>query len=258
MSHSLLEGKKGVILGVANKRSIAWGIAQAASANGARLAFTYLGDKLKGKVESLAATLPNPSPLYPCDVTKDEDIEQLGASLREDFGTLDFLVHSIAFADRNDLEGKFLDTSRAGYHLAQDVSSYSLTAVSRMAAPLMENGGSIITMTYLGAARAVRNYNVMGVAKAALEASVRYLASELGERRIRVNAISAGPINTLAARGISGFTEILDHVAKVAPLRRNVEVEEVANASVFLLSPLASGITGETIYVDCGYSIVGL
>ncbi len=258
MSHNLLEGKKGVILGVANKRSIAWGIAQAASANGAQLAFTYVGDKLKGKVENLAATLPQPSPLYPCDVTKDEDIEQLGRDLRENFGTLDFLVHSIAFADRNDLEGKFLDTSRAGYQLAQDVSSYSLTAVSRMAAPMMENGGSIVTMTYLGAARAVRNYNVMGVAKAALEASVRYLASELGERQIRVNAVSAGPINTLAARGISGFTEILDHVASVAPLRRNVEVDEVANTSVFLLSPLSSGITGETIYVDGGYNTVGI
>ena len=258
MSHNLLEGKKGVILGVANKRSIAWGIARAASANGAQLAFTYVGDKLKGKVETLAATLPQPSPLYPCDVTKDEDIEQLGRDLRENFGTLDFLVHSIAFADRNDLEGKFLDTSRAGYQLAQDVSSYSLTAVSRMAAPLMENGGSIVTMTYLGAARAVRNYNVMGVAKAALEASVRYLAAELGERQIRVNAVSAGPINTLAARGISGFTKILDHVASMAPLRRNVEVEEVANTSVFLLSPLASGITGETIYVDGGYNTVGL
>ena len=258
MSHNLLAGKKGVVLGVANKRSIAWSISQVASQNGAQLAFTYPGDKLKRKVESLTKTLPQECPLYPCDVTRDEDIEELGRSLRETFGTLDFLVHSIAFADRNDLEGSFLNTSRQGYQLAQDVSSYSLTAVSRMAAPLMEKGGSIITMTYLGAERAVRNYNVMGVAKAALEASVRYLAAELGERQIRVNAVSAGPINTLAARGISGFTDILAHVAAVAPLRRNVDVEEVANTAVFLLSPLSSGITGETIYVDGGYHTVGV
>ena len=258
MSHNLLAAKKGVILGVANKRSIAWSIAQVASQNGARLAFTYLGDRLKGKVESLTGTLAQECPLFPCDVTRDEDIEQLGDSLRNAFGSLDFLVHSIAFADRSDLEGNFLDTSRQGYQLAQDVSSYSLTAVSRMAAPLMENGGSIVTMTYIGAERAVRNYNVMGVAKAALEASVRYLASELGERQIRVNAVSAGPINTLAARGISGFTGILDHVAAVAPLKRNIDVVEVANTTVFLLSPLASGITGETIYVDAGYHIMGI
>lgn len=258
MSHNLLAGKKGVILGVANKRSIAWGIAQAASANGAQLAFTYPSDKLKGKVQALTKDLPQASPLYPCDVTKDEEIDALRASLREDFGNVDFLVHSIAFADRNDLEGSFSNTSRSGYHLAQDVSSYSLTAVSRAVAPLMENGGSIITMTYLGAERAVKNYNVMGVAKAALEASVRYLAAELGERQIRVNAVSAGPINTLAARGISGFTDILDHVAQLAPLRRNVEVDEVANTATFLLSSLASGITGETIYVDGGYNTVGV
>ena len=258
MSHNLLAGKKGVILGVANKRSIAWAIAQAASANGAELAFTYIGDKLKDKVAALASTLPNESPLYSCDVTKDEDIDALQKSLQDDFGQVDFLVHSVAFADRSDLEGSFSNTSRSGYHLAQDVSSYSLTAVSRAVVPLMEAGGSIISMTYLGAERAVKNYNVMGVAKAALEASVRYLAAELGERQIRVNALSAGPINTLAARGISGFTQILDHVADVAPLKRNVEVGEVANSAVFLLSPLSSGITGETLYVDCGYNIVGL
>ncbi len=258
MTTNMLAEKKGLILGVANKRSIAWAITQAAAHAGAELALTYLGDKLKGKVESLAETLPGSTPLYPCDVTDDDDIAALGERLAADFGRLDFVVHSVAFADRNDLEGTFVNTSRKGYHLAQDVSSYSLTAIARMAAPLMSEGGSIVAMTYLGAARAVRNYNVMGVAKAALEASVRYLAADLGEKQIRVNAISAGPINTLAARGISGFTDILDHVASVSPLRRNVEVDEVANATAFLLSPLSSGITGETIYVDCGYNIVGV
>ncbi len=258
MAHNLLAGKKGLVLGVANKRSIAWAVSQAASDNGAELAFTYLNDKLKDKVAALAKDLPGSSPLYPCDVTRDEEIDALGESVRRDFGTLDFVIHSIAFADRKDLEGRFVDTSRQGYHLAQDVSSYSLTATARATAPLMESGGSIVTMTYLGAERAIKNYNVMGVAKAALEASVRYLASELGERQIRVNAVSAGPINTLAARGIAGFTDILDHVAQVAPLRRNVEVEEVANTTVFLASPLASGITGETVHVDGGFNMVGL
>ena len=258
MTARALEGKKGIILGVTNKRSIAWAIARAASDAGASLAFTYQGDKLKEKVEELVKTLPGHSPLYPCDVTSDDDLAKLQEGLRRDLGSVDFLVHAIAFADRQDLEGSFLNTSRKGYQLAQDVSSYSLTALSRMAAPLMPNGGSIITLSYLGSVRAVKNYNVMGVAKAALEASVRYLAVDLGPSKIRVNAVSAGPVNTLAARGISGFTEILDHVAEKSALKRNVEVEEVANASVFLLSPLSSGITGEVLYVDCGYNIVGI
>lgn len=258
MTMRMLEGKKGIILGVANKRSIAWAIAKASSDAGATLAFTYQGEKIKEKVEELVKTLPGTSPVYPCDVTSDDDLARLQENLRRDLGSIDFLVHSIAFADRKDLEGIFLDTSRKGYLLAQDVSSYSLTALSRMVAPLMSQGGSIITLTYLGSERAVKNYNVMGVAKAALEASVRYLAVDLGARQIRVNAVSAGPVNTLAARGISGFTEILDLVAHKAPLQRNVEIEEVANASVFLLSPLSSGITGEVIYVDCGYNIVGI
>ncbi len=254
----MLEGKKGIVLGVANKRSIAWAIAKAACNAGASLAFTYQGEKLKEKVEDLVKTLPGSPPVYPCDVTRDDDLARIQESLQRDLGSLDFLVHSIAFADRQDLEGTFLDTSREGYLLAQNVSSYSLTALSRMAAPLMTGGGSIITLTYLGSHRAVKSYNVMGVAKAALEASVRYLAVDLGGRQIRVNAISAGPINTLAARGISGFTDIFDVVAQRAPLQRNVELEEVANAAVFLLSPLSSGMTGGVIYVDCGYNIVGI
>jgi enoyl-[acyl-carrier protein] reductase I len=245
MSERLLEGKKGLILGVANKRSIAWGIAKAASEAGAQMAFTYQGDRFRDKVDELAKTLPG-------------TVEDLGTELKRDFGTIDFMVHSLAFADRADLEGSFLNTSRKGYQIAQDVSSYSLTCLSRMAAPLMERGGSIITLSYLGAERAVKNYNVMGVAKAALEASVRYLAVDLGPQRIRVNAVSAGPINTVSARGISGFTEILGVVAQRAPLKRNVELEEVASAALFFLSDLSSGVTGEVLYVDCGYSIVGL
>lgn len=258
MTTRLLDGKKGVILGVANKRSIAWAIARAASDAGASLAFTYQGDKLKEKVEELVKSLPGTSPLYSCDVTIDDDLARLKESLAHDMGSLDFLVHAIAFADRQDLEGAFVDTSRKGYALAQDVSSYSLTALSRLAAPLMPSGGSIITLTYLGSERAIKSYNVMGVAKAALEASVRYLAVDLGPKQIRVNAVSAGPVNTLAARGISGFTEILGHVAEKSCLKRNVEIEEVANAALFLLSPLSSGITGEVLYVDCGYNIVGI
>jgi enoyl-[acyl-carrier protein] reductase I len=255
---NLLDGKKGIVLGVANKRSIAWGIASALSEAGATLAFTYQGERLQRRVEELVTTLPGESPLYPCDVTNDDEISSLGEGLKRDLGGIDFLIHCIAFADKDDLARPFSETSRAGYLLAQEVSSYSLTALARMAVPLMESGGSIQTMTYLGSERAVRNYNVMGVAKAALESSVRYLASDLGEKGIRVNAISAGPINTLAARGIAGFTEILGHVAENSPLRRNVTVKEVAGTSVFLASDLSSGITGEIIYVDCGYNIVGL
>lgn len=258
MTTRLLDGKKGVILGVANKRSIAWAIAKAASDAGATLAFTYQGEKLKEKVADLVTTLPGASPMYSCDVTVDDDLSRLKDDLARDLGGLDFLVHAVAFADRQDLEGAFVDTSRKGYALAQDVSSYSLIALSRLAAPLMTNGGSIITLTYLGSERAIKNYNVMGVAKAALEASVRYLAVDLGARQIRVNAVSAGPVNTLAARGISGFTEILGHVAEKSCLKRNVEIEEVANAALFFLSPLSTGITGEVLYVDCGYNIVGL
>ena len=258
MVANLLAGKKGVVLGVANKFSIAWGITRALSDAGATLGFTYQGEKLERRVRELVDTLPGESPLYDCDVTRDEDISALGEGLQRDFGKLDFLVHCIAFADKNDLERPFVETSREGYLLAQNISAYSLTAVSRMAAPLMESGGSIQTLTYLGSDRAVKNYNVMGVAKAALESSVRYLAADLGPQGIRVNAISAGPINTLAARGISGFKDMLEHAAQTAPLRRNVTPEEVGGTALYLASDLSTGVTGEVIYVDCGYSIVGL
>ncbi len=258
MLENLLKDKKGIIFGVANKRSIAWAIAQSCSRAGARLAFTYQGEKLKEKVEELIRTLPGEPLLLPCDVARDEEVKGVFDRLRETFQTLDFLVHSIAFANREDLEGEFINTSRAGYLLAQEISSYSLTLLAREAAPLMASGGSILTMTYLGGERVVPGYNVMGIAKAALESSVRYLANDLGPKGVRVNAISAGPVNTLAARGISGFTNILAHVAEKAPLRRNVEIEEVANTALFLASPLSSGITGEVIYVDCGFHILGL
>jgi len=255
---NLLEGKKGIVLGVANKRSIAWAISRACSQAGAQLAFTYQGEKVRGKVEDLVQGLPGESPLYACDVTKKGEVRSVFQDLRERFGQLDFVVHSLAFAQREDLEGDYINTSRDGYLLAQEISSYSLTEVAREAAPLMEGGGSVITMSYLGGERAVPGYNVMGVAKAALEASVRYLACDLGKIGVRVNALSAGPVNTLAARGISGFGKILDVVAEKAPMRRNVEIDEVANAALFLLSPLSSGITGEIVHVDCGFHALGL
>ena len=255
---ALLTGTRGLIVGVANKRSIAWGIAQAAAREGATLAYTYQGERLKENVEELAKALdPNP-PLYECDVTKDAQLDAVFRAIQGSWGTLDFLVHAVAFAKREELEGEFLNTSRAGYALAQDVSSYSLTALARRAAPLMTSGGSVVALTYYGAEKVIPHYNVMGVAKAALEASVRYLAYDLGPKKIRVNGLSSGPVQTLAARGISGFTDMMKFVEQHAPLRRNVALEEVANAAVFLLSPLASGITGEILYVDCGYNIVGM
>lgn len=254
-----LKGKKGLIFGVANKRSIAWGIAEALSNHGAELAFTYQGDRLKETVEELVATLPTRSPLYPCDVTRDEDIRSVFDQVGKDFGSLQFLVHAVAFAKKEELAGRTLETSREGFHLALDVSTYSLIAMAKAAEPLLEKeGGSIVALSYLGADRVIPNYNVMGVAKAGLESAIRYLAADVGKKNIRVNGISAGPVNTLAARGISGFTTMLENHRNRAPLGRNVEVEEVANAAFFLLSPLGSGITGETIYVDCGYRIMGV
>jgi enoyl-[acyl-carrier protein] reductase I len=256
----MLEGKTGIVLGVANKRSIAWAIAQALAREGMRLAFTYQGDRLKESVEELAGTLESTSLILPCDVTNDAEIEAVFKSVDEQFGRLDTLVHSVAFAPREDLENEFVKTSRDGFKLAHDISAYSLVALTRAALPLFEkNGsGSVVALTYHGAVKAVEGYNLMGVAKASLEASVRYLAANLGPKNVRVNAVSAGPVNTLAARGIRGFTTMLKHHAERAPLRRNVELEEVANAALFLASPMSSGITGEVMYVDCGYNIVGL
>ena len=254
----LLQGKKGLIVGVANKRSIAWAIAQAAHREGARLCFTYQGERLKESVGELAQSLGGNPPLFECDVTQDAQIDRAFAGLQEAFGSIDFLVHAVAFAKREDLEGDFLPTSREGHRLALDVSSYSLTALAQRAVPLMPAGGSIVALTYYGAEKVIPRYNVMGVAKAALEASVRYLAFDVGPKKIRVNALSAGPVQTLSARGISGFTDMMKIVESKAPLRRNVEIGEVANAAVFLLSPLSSGITGETLHVDCGYHILGI
>ena len=254
----LLNGKTGVVFGVANKRSLAWAIARRASEEGARIALTYQGERLEENARKLAATIRDPLVL-PCDVNKDEEIATVFASLREEFGGLDFVVHGIAFALKEELEGQYLDTSREGYRIAQEVSSYSLTALARHAAPLMEGrNGSILALTYLGGERVIPHYNVMGVAKASLDMSVRYLAWDLGERSIRVNAISAGPVKTLASAGISGFSKILDHMRNHAPLRRNVDQEEVADAALFLLSDLARGVTGEILHVDCGYHIMGM
>jgi len=255
---NLLKGKKGIVFGVANKRSIAWGIAKALSDHGAQLAFAYQGERLKEGVEALAATLPLKAPLYPCDVTKDEDVRAVFEKLGQDFGSIQFLVHCIAFANKEDLAGRVVDTSRDGYRMAHDISAFSLIALAKAAEPLLEKeGGSIVALTYLGSEKVIPNYNVMGLAKASLESGIRYLAADLGKKKIRVNGISAGPISTLAARGISGFTTMLEGHRNRAALGRNVELEEVGNAALFLLSPLSSGITGEIVYVDCGYRIMG-
>lgn len=253
----ILEGKNILVMGVANDRSIAWAIAQSLAAQGARLAFTYESERVQERVRKLADTIPG-SLLFPCNVTVDEEIDTLAAQLKESFGVVHGLVHSIAFAKTEELDGLFVDTSRAGFALAHDISVYSLTAVSQRIYPLMTEGGSIMTMTYLGAERALPNYNVMGVAKAALEASVRYLATDLGQYNIRVNAISAGPIRTLAAKGIKDFNTILRQVEEKAPLRRTTETAEVGDTAMFLMSPWSRGITGEIIYVDNGYHIVGV
>ena len=254
----VMRGKQGLICGVANKRSIAHSIAKSLHREGAKLAFTYQGDAVKKNVVEIADELDSDF-VYKCDVTKDHDVHTMFHDLRKDMHHIDFLVHSLAFANKEDLKKDFHKTSREGFALAHDISAYSLILLSHGALPLMhDHGGSILTLSYYGAEKVIPGYNVMGVAKASLEASVRYLAADLGQRRIRVNAISAGPVNTLAARGISGFTKILDIVPERAPLRRNVEVDEVGDAGLFLCSPWSSGITGETLYVNCGYHVVGM
>jgi enoyl-[acyl-carrier protein] reductase I len=254
-----LSGQVGLVVGVANKRSISWAIASAAAAQGARLAVTYQTERLEENVRELAATLDDPL-LLPCDVTDDAAMDAVFDGIEARFGGLDFVVHGAAFADREDLARPFVETSRAGFRTALDVSVYSLVALARRAAPLFERrgGGSILTLSYLGAERVFPNYNVMGVAKAALEASVRYLAADLGPRNIRVNAISAGPIKTLAASGISGFSSILQTYRDRAPLRRTVEAAEVADAAVFLLGPSGRAITGEVLLVDGGFHAMGI
>lgn len=251
----LMDGKRGIIFGVANDMSIAWGIAQQLHAAGATLAFTYLNESLEKRVRPLAQSLGSEL-ILPCDVASDEQIDATFAVLAREWGSIDFVVHSVAFANREDLKHSFTQTSRDGFHLAMDISAYSLVAMARGAAPLMSDGGSIITMSYLGAERAVPGYNVMGVAKAALEASVRYLAAELGEQKIRVNAISAGPIRTLAASAVGDFKSKIKLMDDFAPLRRTVTQEEVGKSALYFLSDLSTGVTGEIHYVDGGFNIV--
>ena len=251
-----MQGRTAVVFGVANKRSIAWAIAQRLQAAGAKLAITYQNERLKEEADDLIKSLPG-AEAFMCDVSSDEQITSLFAVLKEKYGTLHSVVHSVAFAPADELKNDFTQTTREGFRIALDVSCYSLIAVSRGAAPLMTDGGSVVTLTYYGAERVVPHYNVMGVAKAALECSVRYLAYDLGKQRVRVNAISAGPIKTLAARGISGLSDMMKSHAERSPLQRNVDVNEVAETAVFLSSDGGAGITGETIYVDCGFNIMG-
>jgi len=252
----LLEGKTALILGVANKWSIAYAIAQAFKREGAKLLLAYQGERLKKTVDELGAEL-GAARIFDCDVTKDDDLARLTETLQSE-GRLDAVVHSIAFANREDLDRPFVEVSRSGYLLAQEVSAYSMVAVARATAPLMTDGGAMITLTYLGSSRVLTNYNVMGVAKAALEAAVRYLASELGPRHIRVNAISAGPIKTASARGIKDFSKILTAGAERSPFRRNTDPAEVADAAVFLASNLGRGVTGDVLFVDAGFHLMGL
>ncbi|CAG9612835.1 Enoyl-[acyl-carrier-protein] reductase [NADH] FabI [Bacillus rhizoplanae] len=253
-----VKGKNIVVMGVANQRSIAWGIARSLHNAGANLIFTYAGERLEKNVRDLAESLEGQKSLVlPCDVTSDEDIASCFQAIKEEVGVIHGLAHCIAFAERDDLKGEFVDTSRNGFLLAQNISSFSLTAVARAAKEVMTEGGSIVTLTYLGGERVVSNYNVMGVAKASLEASVKYLANDLGKHNIRVNAVSAGPIRTLSAKGVGDFNSILKQIEERAPLRRNVTQEEVGNTALFLFSDLASGVTGENIHVDSGYHILG-
>ena len=257
MTKPLLAGKRGLIMGVANDRSIAWGIARQMAEHGAELAFTYQGEVLERRVKPLVESI-GASVMIPCDVTDDAAMDAAFAALKERWGTIDFVIHAIAFSDKDELEGRYVSTSRANFLRSMDISVYSFTAVAQRAAPLMSAGGSMLTLSYFGAEKVISNYNVMGVAKAALECSVRYLAADLGRDGIRVNAISAGPIKTLAAAGISGMRTMLKLNELHAPLRRNVTTDEVGGAAVFLSSDLAAGITGEITYVDGGYNIMGM
>jgi enoyl-[acyl-carrier protein] reductase I len=253
----LLNGKKAAIFGVANDRSIAWAISEALHAEGAELAFTFAGEILEKRVRPLAEGIGSRI-ILPCDVTKDEEIEKVFTRLKQEWGGLDIMIHAIAFANKEDLANPYVQTGRHGFHLAMDVSAYSMVALARHAAPLMEGrAGSMLTLTYMGSEKVIPNYNVMGVAKAALEASVRYLAHDLGPKGIRVNAISAGPIRTLAASGIADFKEMLHHVSERAPLKRNIDATEVGKTALFLCSEWGSAITGEVLHVDAGYSIMG-
>ena len=257
MKGQLMAGKRGLIMGVANDRSIAWGIANVAAAQGAELAFSYQGETLQKRVEPLAASVGS-NIVLPCDVTDDASMDNLFATIKEKWGKLDFLVHCIAFSHRKELDGQYVDTSRANFLYSMDVSCYSFTSLCRRAAPLMTDGGSLLTLSYLGAERVIPHYNVMGVVKAALEASVKYLSVDLGSKGIRVNAISAGPIKTLAASGIGDFRYILKWNEINSPLKRNVTITEVGNSALYLLSDLGTGITGEVLHVDSGYHNVGM
>lgn len=252
-----LQGKRGLVMGVSNARSLGWAIAERLRAAGAELAFSYQGERLKEDLEKLTRDMPG-ARLYQCDVTREEDLQAMFSDLREVWGGLDYVVHSIAFAPRPAMDGRYIETTRDDWRTALEVSAYSLVSVARAAEPLLPEGGSIVTLTYYAAEKVVPKYNVMGIAKSALEASVRYLAYEMGKQGVRVNAVSAGPVRTVAARSIPGFMKMFNRVGEMAPLGRNVTHEEVGNLGLFLLSPLASGITGETVYVDSGFHIMGM
>ncbi|MDC0110441.1 MAG: enoyl-ACP reductase FabI [Candidatus Puniceispirillales bacterium] len=257
LNNGIMSGKRGIIMGVANERSIAWGIAAAAAEQGAEIAFTYQGDALEKRVRPLAESIGSDI-IIPCDVSSDTAIDQTFITLKEKWDTIDFVVHAIAYSDKEELKGDYMDTSRGNFNTTMDISVYSFTAIAKRAAAMMPNGGSMITLTYYGAERVMPHYNVMGVAKAALESSVRYLAADLGSDKIRVNSLSAGPIKTLAASGIGDFRYILKWNQYNSPLRRNVTLKDVGGSGVYLLSDLSAGVTGETHHVDCGYHVVGM